>query len=208
MTKRLPFRAGPRVRRIGAVMALLATAIVGAVATAAPASAHHNNPQKVCGGVNEYAWVLSAKVYNGSGKGIGYLALQRYRHHKSDTFCAVNIRRWHGERRYTMVEIKRCARGVGPGDRCRGDAGWHRDEGRFHNYAGPVYRGKSGGTIVAKAKIRHGWVTVWFHGPDRCQARWSAGHPGSDDSSTCRQSGSLFRASGDAGASRTEVPRR
>jgi hypothetical protein len=144
----------------GLFVAMIATALVGPGAR--PANADHNNPVALCGG-SEYDNIRAeGSIINDNLEITGVVHLMQ--HVNSDTFCAVTIRWFHNEPRNTVVKIKRCAAGRHPGDPCNGDTSWKSDAGQFLEYAGPVYRSKGGGTIVARGQIGNHCMTIYFRG--------------------------------------------
>jgi hypothetical protein len=157
---RLVARQARRPLFSGAFAAIIAAAIVGLGAS--PANADHNDPVAICGGSEYNNTGAAVSILDANLQLIGYLEIRR--HVNSDTFCAVTIRKFHNQTKFTAARIKQCAPNRHPGDPCNGDAGWKSDAGQFMNYAGPVYRSKGGGTIVAEGQIGAHCSKIWFRG--------------------------------------------
>jgi hypothetical protein len=145
---------------IGTFAVTLTAGIVGY--SAIPANADHNNPVAICGGAEYNTSGAAVSILNGNNELIGFLEINR--NVNSDTFCAVTIRKFHDQPRFTAAKIKQCAPNRHPGDPCNGDNSWNADAGQFLNYAGPVYRSKGGGTIVAEGQIGPHCSKIWFRG--------------------------------------------
>jgi hypothetical protein len=159
----LQFRlAAEQARRrvlFGASIAMIAAAVIGPGAS--PANADHNNPVAICGGSEYGGASLGVDILGPDGGKIGRLSI--HGHVNSDTFCAVTERRFHNQSKQTVARIKRCASGTWPLDPCNGDVGWwDSDAGQYLEYAGPVYREKNGGTIVARGEIGGRCAMIFF----------------------------------------------
>lgn len=118
------------VKRIAAVVG--AAAALGAAAPGA-AQADHTNALALCnqkytgGNFTHYGRV---PIQTDSGNALGWVALAyRGAAGNSIQWCAVTVRRYHGEARYTSVRIKR-----------ESDAEWRDDSNQYFEYAGPVMR--------------------------------------------------------------------
>ena len=164
-TPQNPFVAGQtrRLLLLGASTAIISTALIGPGVESADAD--HINPVAICGG-SEYSGVSrSVNIEGPDGGRIGVLSIHG-NVGASDTFCAVTRRRFHDQPRFTNVLIKRCPPGTDFPDTCGTD--WAADDPTPDAllYAGPVYRGKDGGTIVARGRIGDCVSMIWFRNTD------------------------------------------
>jgi hypothetical protein len=148
-------------RRIGFVL-LLALCVGSVALPASPAEASHWTGPEICG-QGTYRTVLVAEIGPSVADRIGNLVLTK--HENSDTFCAVTLRRYHERQRSMDVRIKR-----GNG------AWWQTDPTNGYEYAGPVYREKNGGIIVAHGQIGGRWTRLYWKDPNHWAYEHSNGN--------------------------------
>lgn len=105
----------------------------------APAQAGHNNGTVLCergdGGRN-YNHVFSLPITNNDDVVIGRVSVNRRAVSNGHRICAVTIREFHVNPKWTVVAIRRIPRE------------WRRDAGNYYYYAGPIYACACGGDSV------------------------------------------------------------
>ena len=117
-------------------VAVVAAAGLGLAGPAGVAQADHDNARELCS--EKYAGTYTHydryPIYTGDVVG-GWISIN-YRVADGDFvhWCAVTIRKYHGEAKYTMIRIART-----------GDDSYREDSGQYTRYAGPVMRGADWG---------------------------------------------------------------
>jgi hypothetical protein len=145
------FNGRPRAVLLAVAMLLAGGALLVTHSTA-PAEADHKGGVHYCG-EGDYVYLDHTYLHLPNGDVPGRLVLTKHR--RTDTFCAVTIRKFHNGRRWTVAKIKRQAQGR-----------WaHQDRGFFTEFAGPphTYLSRNGGTIVAYGKIGSRWAKHWWN---------------------------------------------